>query len=917
MTDAEELCNAKMPTLPEARGEAPEEACSADGLLVERLRRGDADAGYHFFRDYYPSVYRYLFWLTQRPEQAEDLAQETFLRAWRHLDAFDPRGSLRAWLHRIAHREFLRSLRHEPPTQLSVVGEVAAPEATVFTEAVALRELLRRLPTEQREAMLLHYLEGYTSAEIAQIVGAPARTVRLRLAQAREQLRQELGEGDLIYLNEPLAPMRQWAWLPLDQLYALETRLARGGETKEGEMERREFLRQTAAGAAALMLSEPGKEVVDGRLTQKLTLAFKATALSDLCDQLRKETGVHVTAGPSVADEKVTLFCKQMPLRDVMRQLSRPFGYAWTRSTRDGAYRYELVQDLRSQLLEEELRNRDRNEALLALAREIELYRPYLGLSPNDALARAQRAPESEKPLLETYADVGWAPIQMYFRLSPQELTLLRAGQELIFSEKPKPGERLLPADLKRGVLECNRYYRIIRQGDRLDVNSDTSDPRGARLADIPEVKAALIIRIVESEPGQFTLRGHAGAFIEQGPNHRLGWSTFRARPPYAVGRGRSYSPSVRVRTETPEPRDKALRTLVRLRPQPSGLAPQPPATGEASAAPEPKVTTADVLEALHRATGLPIVADFYTRLYEPNQVSAQGEPLYVLLDRLAETMRLRWRLEGESASPSAAEKRWLQFRSATYYHDRLKEVPNRLLTRWAEARRRHGMLPLDDLVEIACLPDAQQEGEEMYQGAVEWWGIPEWSLIHDRGFPLHVRFLAEFSPEQRRMMQSAEGLPFGKMSLAQQQGFLSRAIQGEPLRSFDELAGATLRVDYTQPGAFQWQKTGGHTPTRWVVRVEPGPTGRRVLIPPIRERTPEAALAAARRAFPPITPELLAAFRQSDPTLDADQILPQPGQIFPTEIDLVIVYIPGTATKRGIRLVRRGQGPVVWDMGG
>src|SRR5205814_5392538 len=140
---------------------------------------------------------------------------------------------------------------------------------------------------------------------------------------------------------------------------------------------------------------------------------------------------------------------------EVMRQLSRSFGYTWLRTrqalgvgrqalggntgdtnaqrpTPNASYRYELVQDLRSQLLEEELRNRDRNEALLALAREIERYRPYLGLSPNDALARAQRAPESEKPLLETYADVGWAPIQMYFRLSPQELTLLRAGQELI-----------------------------------------------------------------------------------------------------------------------------------------------------------------------------------------------------------------------------------------------------------------------------------------------------------------------------------------------------------------------------------------------------------------------------------------------------------------------------------------------------
>jgi hypothetical protein len=128
-------------------------------------------------------------------------------------------------------------------------------------------------------------------------------------------------------------------------------------------MERREFLRHAAVGAAALMLPEAEKEVVDSRLTQKVTCAFKATALSDLCEKLKADTGIPVTAGPSVADEKVTLFCEKLPPREVMRQLSRPFGYTWLRSGKSGAYRYELVQELRSQLLEEELRNRDRHAA--------------------------------------------------------------------------------------------------------------------------------------------------------------------------------------------------------------------------------------------------------------------------------------------------------------------------------------------------------------------------------------------------------------------------------------------------------------------------------------------------------------------------------------------------------------------------
>src|SRR5207247_1546846 len=209
---------------------------------------------------------------------------------------------------------------------------------------------------------------------------------------------RELGEGDLPYLNEPSVPMREWAWLPLDQMHALETRLTWGGvrgwasgvgtdcrtpeaqrptpnaqseAIEEESMERREFLRHAAVSAAGLVLSETEKEVIDDRLTRKVTLAVKATALSDLCEQLRRETGIVLAAGPSVADEKVTIFCEKLPLREAMRQLSRPFGYTWLRSGTPGQYRYELVQDLRSQLLEEELRNRDRNAALLALDDEI------------------------------------------------------------------------------------------------------------------------------------------------------------------------------------------------------------------------------------------------------------------------------------------------------------------------------------------------------------------------------------------------------------------------------------------------------------------------------------------------------------------------------------------------------------------
>jgi RNA polymerase sigma-70 factor (ECF subfamily) len=702
--DRARSCSPAEPKLPDA-----------DALLLKQLRSGDAEAGHRFVREHYEAIYRYLLYLTGRPDQAEDLTQETFLQGWRHLDTFRGRGSLRGWLHRIAHREFLHRLQCRPAELgLAEIAELAAPHATAWTERVELREVIDRLPLEQREVLLLHYLEGYSSTEIARIVEVAVGTVCSRLSRARERLREALGDDDLSYLNEPLSPMRQWAWLPLDQMHALETRLAMSGvqalrcsgvqyparagpplpdpndrtpdtrkrvpvnagseATKEDEMERREFLRQAAVGAAGLALAEPGKEVVDGRLMQKVTLAFKGTALSDLCDHFRTETGIHLVAGNSVADEKVTLFCEKVSLREVMRQLSRPFGYTWLRSGTPGQYRYELVQDLRSQLLEEELRNRDRDAALLALEKEIERYRPYLGLSPDEALAKAKTAPAAEKPLLEKLAGGGWGPIQMYFRLSNQNLLALRTGQTLTFSGAPDPGEQPLAPELARQVFESFRDWRVRPvPGAESFFPVDQARPDDPPLSAVPELRARITLTMTQTELGEFTLDGRSTLFFPKG----FGANGIGSGP-YAAGRSPAALKPDNRAANLKLASEPAFCRRVTVQPQ-SSCHPAPVATSE-STVPEPKVTTADVLEVLHQATGLPIVADYYTRLCKLPEVSVRDLPLFETLNRLSDAMRMRWRKEED----------WLQFRSSSYYDDRLKEVPNRLLSRWMAARRQH-----------------------------------------------------------------------------------------------------------------------------------------------------------------------------------------------------------------------------------
>jgi RNA polymerase sigma-70 factor (ECF subfamily) len=902
------------PSLTDAQADAV--LPSADALLLAQLRAGEADAGRRFVREYYPGIYRHLLYLSGHREIAEDLTQETFFQAWRHLDRFEGRAPLGHWLHRIAHREFVRSLRsrrtHVP---LAESGDLPTPHGAVWTEAVELRELIRKLPLAQREAVVLHYLGGHPCEEIAQIVHAPVGTIKYRLSAARTHLQRELGGGDLAYLNQPALPMRQWAWLPLDQMDALEARLVMGGAgagatpgggaCKEESMERREFLRRSAAGAAGLVMSE--KEVVDSRLTQKVTCAFKGTALANLCQRLQAVTGVPLAAGASVADEKVALFCEKLPLREVMRQLSRPFGYTWLRSEKPGDYRYELVQDLKSQLLEEELRNRDRNEALLALAREMDRYRPYLGLSPEEALSRAKTAGAENKRLLEPLGRYGWGPIQMYFRLSPAQLTALRAGEKLLFRPSPESGFQPLPPDLERGILQCQTNHRLVRSADgRLDSRAIEDAPDGLPVAAVSELRAQLSLSMPQSELGQFALSGECGFFGG-------GLSNWAVPGPWAVGISPTLAQPNRVTANARLSRDAALQRQVTVVPgadrQGSGLGgghrqsvtgtPKESAGPTTDASTEleltvnnaPRVTIADVLEALHRTTGMPVVGDYYTRLYKPDAVSTHNQPLFEALNQLGDACRLRWNKEED----------WLQFRSASFYNDRLKEVPNRLLSRWTASRREHGLLTLDDLVEIAQLSDAQLNAADMAEGAREYLGLKEWGLARDGRLRPHLRFLAGFTPAQRQKATRSAGLPFPEMPLAQQQRFLTLALGDEstPLQSLEELAGATLRVDYLRPDRFQWQPPGPY----WLRWFAPLARDQRVLVPPIRERTRDAALLALRRLDPQIREAVRQAAQRNDPQSGRTH-RDEEDQIVPTRMDVVFIYMPDTANRRSVHVV-------------
>lgn len=176
----------------------PDEATITAWALAAKA--GDRAAAASFIRATQQPVYRFLAHLVH-PREAEDLTQETYLRAMRALPRFAGRSSARTWLYSIARRvaaDHLRATASRPRTAAvsdlatAVDGERAADRAPGtgdrFEDRVALRELLDRLPPERRIPFVATQVLGLSYEETARVCGCPVGTVRSRVARARQEL---------------------------------------------------------------------------------------------------------------------------------------------------------------------------------------------------------------------------------------------------------------------------------------------------------------------------------------------------------------------------------------------------------------------------------------------------------------------------------------------------------------------------------------------------------------------------------------------------------------------------------------------------------------------------------------------------------------------------------------------------------
>ncbi|MGE5246015.1 MAG: RNA polymerase sigma factor [Betaproteobacteria bacterium] len=179
-----------------------------DEELVARSIGGDANSFNELVLRWERPIYALAYRTIGREEDARDVCQETFLRAFRALPGFRGQAKFSSWLYRIALnlcRDFVRRERRTPvvpaPDDVDLVELAAAREPSESIETlVARRDLSRtveqamaQLPEEQRTAIILKEYHGLTFQEIADLVGCPLSTVKTRLYQGLSVLRRELG----------------------------------------------------------------------------------------------------------------------------------------------------------------------------------------------------------------------------------------------------------------------------------------------------------------------------------------------------------------------------------------------------------------------------------------------------------------------------------------------------------------------------------------------------------------------------------------------------------------------------------------------------------------------------------------------------------------------------------------------------
>lgn len=149
------------------------------------------------YQEYQPHVFRFVMSLLHSHEQAEDITQETFVRAWRAHGRLLPNSNILGWLFTIARRIVIDTLRpkHLATMPLEACYDLIGQEDIAETHAMIadISHILTRLPEKYREALVLSYVEGISERDIAEKLGVSRGVVRMRLVRGRNQFKASYG----------------------------------------------------------------------------------------------------------------------------------------------------------------------------------------------------------------------------------------------------------------------------------------------------------------------------------------------------------------------------------------------------------------------------------------------------------------------------------------------------------------------------------------------------------------------------------------------------------------------------------------------------------------------------------------------------------------------------------------------------
>lgn len=195
------------------RGPIPEdEPMSTDGELVEAVQKGDGTAYRALVEKYQGRIYAVIYGMVRNREDARDLTQEAFVKAYRNISGFRSDAKFYTWLYRIAMNltiDFTRRRKRNPVTTVedevaerssdggvAEVHRIQSPGKALERKQLyrAIMDALEELPEQQKQVILLREIEGLSYKEISEIMGIAEGTVMSRLFYARKRLQTLLGD---------------------------------------------------------------------------------------------------------------------------------------------------------------------------------------------------------------------------------------------------------------------------------------------------------------------------------------------------------------------------------------------------------------------------------------------------------------------------------------------------------------------------------------------------------------------------------------------------------------------------------------------------------------------------------------------------------------------------------------------------